>query len=109
MRWLLLGAIRVYWLVAPAWLRRRCIFRVTCSRHVYDVTRARGFWAGLRSLLQRGRQCRPGYSVEFHAGQFRVRLKDGSVIGAEAFADDVVAPYRDGMAEALSGVEDRLQ
>jgi uncharacterized protein len=109
MRWLLLGTIRIYWLVAPAWLRRRCIFRVTCSRHVYDVTQARGFRAGLRSLVQRGRQCRPGYSVEFHAGQFRVRLRDGSVIGAEAVADDVVAPYRDGMARARSVVEDRLR
>lgn len=74
-------AIRLYWLL-PESRRRRCLFRESCSRHVYRLAGEKGFRAALAAFRVRSRQCRPGYAF------YRSEAGDEHVI----FADHSVCP-----------------
>lgn len=106
MRSLLLFVIRCYWRFFPEQWRGQCIFRTTCSHHVYETTRTRGVRAGIRALIGRLRKCRPGYTVYSEGNALRVRLADGSSIDESEAASHVLAPYRDPaerLQESLNG------
>lgn len=78
----LLLLIRLYWALCPPRLRRTCLFRQSCSRHVYCLTRRHGLRAGWRALRQRRQQCRPG-ACGFHhpvSGEWHLWLADGSFL-----------------------------
>jgi uncharacterized protein len=59
MRLLLLSIIRIYWAVIPAGKRRKCVFKVSCSRHVFRITTESGFSQGIKALKYRYHNCRP--------------------------------------------------
>jgi hypothetical protein len=63
MRWVLLAAIQAYWRLKPPNGWRTCLFRESCSRHVYRRTVEDGLFAGLLALRLRMRRCRPGFVV----------------------------------------------
>jgi putative component of membrane protein insertase Oxa1/YidC/SpoIIIJ protein YidD len=46
--------------VIPASKRRKCIFRISCSKHVYEKTLNEGFISGLKALKYRFLNCRSG-------------------------------------------------
>lgn len=72
--------IELYWFFVPAERRRSCIFRESCSRHVWRRLDEGGLRAGVDALRSRWRQCRPGYQVvQTTVGTF-VLLRDGSLI-----------------------------
>jgi putative component of membrane protein insertase Oxa1/YidC/SpoIIIJ protein YidD len=79
MRYFLLLCIRIYWLV-PSQARRKCLFKESCSRYVYRITKAHGFWEGVRALKKRSGQCTHGYAHYSIEGQEWVILKDQSVV-----------------------------
>ncbi len=74
--------IRCYWLVFPEHKRRECIFSESCSRHVYRITKTKGFFHGSRAFLKRYKQCRPGYRLGYNSSnsQEEVILRDGSIV-----------------------------
>lgn len=74
-------AIRLYWLV-PARKRKQCLFKESCSRYVYRITRNHGFVKGFKALLMRWRQCRPGYHFIITAEGTQLVCRDHSVIAA---------------------------
>ena len=57
MKYLILGVIRMYWLI-PKSRRRKCIFRESCSNHVYSITKNKGFNKGINAFLFRYKNCR---------------------------------------------------
>lgn len=63
MKWLLLLAIRVYWQLSPKRETGRCLFRISCSRHVFRVTKKEGLLKGVAALRYRFRSCRGGYHI----------------------------------------------
>lgn len=80
MNYLLMFFIRVYWCL-PKRYRRKCLFKESCSRHVYFVTRRDGFKKGINALQKRWRQCRPGYAVYIGPeGKEQVVLRDGYMV-----------------------------
>ncbi|WP_366914024.1 membrane protein insertion efficiency factor YidD [Niabella sp.] len=79
MRYFLLLIIRLYWLT-PEKNRRRCLFKETCSRYVYRITRQQGLRAGLAALKDRRRKCRPGY---YYINKNAVRMADCCIVPAE--------------------------
>ena len=93
MKRLLLWLIRAYWRLWPERWRRSCLFRETCSHHVYRVTASSGFPAGLAALWGRMRRCRPGYSVETLAGHLVLRVKDGSILPESEVSPHLLHPY----------------
>jgi len=94
MKNVLRAAVRAYWAVWPRHLNRGCIYRETCSHHVYRVTDEGGFAAGLRALLSRVRTCRPGYTVSTDETGLGLILLDGSFLPDHLVADDVLAPIQ---------------
>lgn len=76
----LLSAIRLYWRVWPTRLARTCVFRESCSRHVFRVTQEHGLWKGLQALAKRHRCCRAGYRFTTRDGGIGLVLADGSFI-----------------------------
>ena len=63
MSMLLLGFIKGYWRLIPPKKRKKCIFKKSCSHHVYDITKEKGFLKGMKALKFRFKHCRPGYYV----------------------------------------------
>ena len=89
MKLLLLAVIQTYWRFWPKQRRRSCLFRESCSEHVYNATDQLGLLGGLFALLQRMRQCREGYSIWTLDGKLVVRLADGSVVSEEEISPAV--------------------
>jgi putative component of membrane protein insertase Oxa1/YidC/SpoIIIJ protein YidD len=92
MRRLILLSIELYWrLIDPA-CRKSCLFRETCSRHVYRMTREAGTLKGMMAFARRFRQCRPGYSIEFDSEFTPVlRLADHTVAKTADLSESMLA------------------
>ena len=98
MKRLLLAGIRSYWRLVPPAKRRTCLFALSCSRHVFDVTEREGFAAGISALLRRYHTCRPGYTL-LHArdqdGTRLMLLADGSVVRIDLLSTHVLPDGQD--------------
>jgi len=80
---LLLAAIKAYRAVArPIRRRPKCLFAVSCSRHVERVTRERGFRAGIGAARQRLAACRPGYTFVVEHGAWTLECRNGLRVDA---------------------------
>ncbi|MET3537031.1 membrane protein insertion efficiency factor YidD [Chryseobacterium limigenitum] len=60
MKHILILLIRTYWIIIPAQKRRKCIFRISCSKYVYEKTINEGFIPGLKAFKYRFQNCRSG-------------------------------------------------
>jgi uncharacterized protein len=60
MKHLLILLIKIYWFLIPNQKRRKCIFRVSCSRYVYGKTLNEGIISGLKALRYRFHNCKSG-------------------------------------------------
>lgn len=104
---LLRAVVRLYWRLVPARWRRRCLFRVTCSHHVYAAA-AEGWRAGWRALWTRWRQCRGGHRLDLGpAGEWRVRLADGSLVEFEQLSAELASKYQAALDEQTAAVLSR--
>ncbi|MFM5893100.1 MAG: hypothetical protein ACKOQM_01525 [Novosphingobium sp.] len=88
MRWMIRAIIRTYWLLIPAYRRRKCLFKESCSRHVYRETDA-GFHDAIRAFRYRFGACRPGYvrlETKDADGTALFMMRDGSIVRADLLA-----------------------
>ncbi|MBR1557900.1 MAG: membrane protein insertion efficiency factor YidD [Prevotella sp.] len=92
MKYLLLLAIRIYWMI-PTKLHKRCIFRETCSHYVYRIASQQGFFEGLRALKVRNELCRPGYVVYRSQGRYYLQTANGSVFAEDEIALSELPPH----------------
>ena len=83
--------IRLYWLIPPA-KRKNCLFRVSCSKYVYNITLQYGLIKGLYALQYRYKSCRPGAKVFLnrHTGKLQMILPDNIVIEECHIAEHIV-------------------
>ncbi|WP_299243783.1 membrane protein insertion efficiency factor YidD [uncultured Aquimarina sp.] len=63
MKNLLLVIIRSYWILIPMSKRKKCVFKKSCSHYVYDITKQKGLFQGIRALKFRFQHCRSGYHI----------------------------------------------
>lgn len=79
----------------PAFFKRKCLFKETCSAHVLRIAYESGLRVGLLTLRERVSQCRPGYLVFFDAeiNCWGVCFANGSVANSAQVADFVLEPY----------------
>jgi len=63
MKILLLLVIKLYWGIIPKSKRRRCIFKISCSRFVYQTTEKKGLQKGLIAMKYRFQNCRNGFHI----------------------------------------------
>ncbi|WP_428982697.1 membrane protein insertion efficiency factor YidD [Pedobacter rhodius] len=71
---LLLLIIKLYWAIFPKDKRRKCIFRISCSKYVYQVTKKEGLLKGLTALKYRYQNCRNGFHL------FKNHVDDGMMM-----------------------------
>jgi uncharacterized protein len=98
--------VRLYWTCWPRQLRRRCIYRETCSRYVYRITRESGLLKGLAALKARFLTCRPGYSVTANKGEIGLVMCDGAFLSRDLAAEDILIRV-DRAFTCLSSPQDR--
>jgi putative component of membrane protein insertase Oxa1/YidC/SpoIIIJ protein YidD len=82
MNFILLNIIRLYWRLIPASKRRNCIFRKSCSNHVFDQTNTHGFKTGVKALIFRIKNCHPEFDIftNHENGKKQMILKTGEII-----------------------------
>lgn len=81
MKSLLILLIKVYWLVVPPAKRRKCIFRTSCSKYVYEETVNKGFFSGLKAFKYRFQNCRSGaYIIENPLGEIQIILSNQQIL-----------------------------
>jgi hypothetical protein len=88
MKQLLLSLIRMYWNVVPIHKRGPCLFKKTCSHHIYDQTLAHGFLAGMKAFFFRYKNCRGGFSMFKNplTGKTQMLLRSNKIIGEDDIA-----------------------
>lgn len=89
MKFLLILMIRLYWVTFPKSKRRTCIFRISCSQHVYQTTKKEGFYKGLIALRYRYLNCRSGFQIFDHPidGSKMIMLPSGQVLIEEEISE----------------------
>lgn len=82
MKLLLMLIIKAYWAIVPSKNRRKCIFRVSCSHYVYQMTKNKGWISGLKALRYRFLHCRAGFNMVEHPidGSKMMVLRNGQVL-----------------------------
>lgn len=95
MKWLMLGAIKIYWAVIPGYKRRSCLFRVSCSQHVYSTTRTQGWLRGVQALNFRFHNCRGGFHLFNHPidNSINMLLPQGQIIGENEIAEKFLSTF----------------
>ncbi len=63
MKHILLILIRIYWAFVPASKRNTCLFNESCSNYVFNITLNNGLIKGIKALVYRYKNCRPGYQI----------------------------------------------
>jgi len=63
MKYLILLVIRLYWILIPQSNRRKCIFKKSCSNHVFEITQKEGFLNGLKAFQFRYKNCRGNFTI----------------------------------------------
>jgi len=89
MKYLLIAIIKIYWYL-PKTTQRKCLFKESCSHHVYKVTYKGGLILGIKTLAKRIRQCRPGYSIFIVDGNNFMRLASGDIINENEIANNLL-------------------
>lgn len=82
--------IHIYWILIPEKKRKSCLFRESCSRHVYRTTEEKGFKEGIIALKKRYQQCRPGYKLEKTASGWEMTLADGTTLKNEEISKNIL-------------------
>jgi uncharacterized protein len=96
MKYFLILVIKLYWLLIPEYKRKNCIFRISCSRFVYNQTKEKGFVAGLLSLKERFQTCRPNHHVKYLENEDLVilRLNNGTVLLEDEISEYIIQGIR---------------
>jgi putative component of membrane protein insertase Oxa1/YidC/SpoIIIJ protein YidD len=63
MKNIILFIIQIYWNIIPKSKRKKCIFKISCSNYVFEITKKQGYIAGLKAFRFRYRNCRGGFEI----------------------------------------------
>ncbi len=86
--------IRVYWKLIPTKYRQTCLFRESCSSHIFRVTEESGFVKGIIALKSRFKKCKPGYSFTYNeeTAEFELQLVDGGKLTKSDASGNITFP-----------------
>lgn len=95
MRGILLCFIKLYWLFIPADKRRNCIYHKSCSRHVYDITKKKGLFSGMKALITRIKTCSPNHEIIYLGKEntLLIKLSNGTILQQNEISENIVSAY----------------
>lgn len=79
----------MYWIIIPAQKRKRCIFRLSCSRYVYEKTINEGFISGVKAFQYRFKNCRSGAHLIENpiTGKLQIILPGNHILNEEEISE----------------------
>jgi putative component of membrane protein insertase Oxa1/YidC/SpoIIIJ protein YidD len=92
MKWTFLIIIKLYWVIVPEKKRRSCLFKESCSHHVYRHIVEGGFFKGLSALKRRIKKCRKGYQLYSGLSGFEIELADGTIVKENEISQRILEP-----------------
>jgi len=87
-------AIEYYWKNVPADKRRVCIYKVSCSKFVYDKIETRGFISGVKAYLSRIKNCNAHYSISKVNDEIQIKTKSGIFLYEEQINPVIIKEFR---------------
>lgn len=84
--------IKIYWFLFPASVRRKCIFKKSCSTIVYEETIKYGLKKSLKTLLFRIRNCNNQFDIvtDYNSGEKKLYLKSGIILPEDQIAKRIL-------------------
>lgn len=88
MKYLIIFVIRLYWLI-PKSRRRKCIFRISCSKCIYKTAMNEGFIAACYAFKYRYKNCRYGYELFRNpiTNDLEIRLPNNDIVPQKDIAE----------------------
>ena len=92
MKYLILIAIKLYWILIPKSKRRECIFKHSCSNYVYDITTQKGFFNGIKAFNYRFKNCRSGFEIFKNpvSGKIQMILPNNDVLEEKDISKNLI-------------------
>ena len=88
--------IEAYWKHVPESNRKICIYKLTCSKAVYQALQNKGFWSASKLYLFRRFNCKNGYTISWNSDNSKVviQTKMGSIINEEEINPLLVSEFK---------------
>lgn len=90
MRWIVLKIIKFYWFIIPENKRRHCLFKETCSKHIYRSVIEKGIMSGILACIKRVKKCRNGYVLYLGNSGFEMKLVDGTILNEDEISPNLL-------------------
>ncbi|WP_296150235.1 membrane protein insertion efficiency factor YidD [uncultured Flavobacterium sp.] len=89
MKHFLLIIIKCYWKIFPEEKRRKCIFKQSCSKHVFEITSEEGLFKGLKALFFRYKNCRGNFMIFTNPdnGKRQVILNSHAIVDSDELSE----------------------
>lgn len=89
MKHLLLFIIKTYWIIIPSKYRKKCIYKISCSNHVFHETKTKGLSNGVKALRERYYNCRQGFELFKNPidGSTQMILPQGGLLNEDEIAE----------------------
>ena len=78
--WLAKKSIEYYWNTRAENQRKICIYRITCSRYVYNEFENNGLIEGIRAYFYRMKSCNHGYKLSLKKDMVVINDCNGKLI-----------------------------
>lgn len=86
--------IRLYWYLIPKERRIVCLYKDHCSQHIYNAFDKEGFITGVKTFLERYRNCNNNYTCQLKDNAVIVKTATGEIIEEAKISDLVHAGCR---------------
>lgn len=95
MKYLLLLIVKTYWFLIPKSKRKKCIFKKSCSKYVYDITLKKGGIEGLKALTFRIKNCRNNFEIFKNPFNEKIQmiLPNQQIIDKEHISNHLIQNY----------------
>ena len=100
--------LKIYQKFYPQNWKRTCIFEESCSHHVLRITRERGFVEGIKSLVNRFRNCRPGYYIIKEEGKIFLITCKYEIIEEKIISSVIIQKHLDEIRSPFKKVNDEV-
>jgi putative component of membrane protein insertase Oxa1/YidC/SpoIIIJ protein YidD len=92
MKFFLIAIIKIYWAIIPKSKRRKCIFRLSCSKFVYSETKEKGVLKGVTALSFRIKNCNNNFDIYLDpfSNKRKMLLQNGITIDEDEIASFLI-------------------
>jgi putative component of membrane protein insertase Oxa1/YidC/SpoIIIJ protein YidD len=101
MKFFLLLAIKLYWVLVPESNRRICIYHTSCSQHVFNTAKSDGFFKGITCFLNRIKNCNGKYHLSCTGNEYIILTSGGEILREQEINLHLLKRKKDGTAKQI--------